>query len=66
MFNKIIELKNFSSNKKNTSVLKNYKKLIFQFNKGNQLLKSLSPYYNYSFDRRQIRKYQKAYPRQLR
>ena len=59
MFNKIIELKNFSSNKKNKSVLKNYKKLIFQFNEGNQLLKSLSPYYNYSFDRRQIRKYQK-------
>ena len=58
MFNKIIELKNFSLKNKNKKIAKILLALI-KNNKSDQLFKSLTTDYNYSFKKKILNKYKK-------
>jgi len=54
MFNKIIELKNFSLKSKNKKIAKFLLSLTKEY-KNDQLLKSLTSNYNYSFEKKNIK-----------
>ena len=58
MFNKIIELENFSLKSKNKKIAKILLSLIKE-HKSNQLLKSLTSNYNYSFKKKILNKFKK-------
>ena len=59
MFTKNIELKNYLIKNKNKYIKKFYKDLIYQYKQNNQLFKSFSTYYNYSFKKKLINKFKK-------
>ncbi len=59
MFTKNIELKNYLIKNKNKYIKKFYKDLIYQYKQNNQLFRSLSTYYNYSFKKKLINKFKK-------
>ena len=52
MFKKNIEFKNFLLKKKSKYIKKFFQELINQYKNNNQLLKSLSTSYNYSFKKK--------------
>ena len=60
MFKKNIEFKNFLVKKKSKYIKKFFQELINQYKNNNQLLKSLSTSYNYSFKKNKINKFKKG------
>ena len=60
MFKKNIEFKNFLLKKKSKYIKKFFQELINQYKNNNQLLKSLSTSYNYSFKKNKINKFKKG------
>tara|TARA_Y100001970_G_scaffold165154_1_gene201818 strand:- start:5847 stop:6995 length:1149 start_codon:yes stop_codon:yes gene_type:complete len=58
MFNKIIKFENFSSKKKNKKIIKILDNLINR-STSDQLLKSLTPNYNYSFIENRLKKFKR-------
>ena len=60
MFKKNIEFKNFLLKKKSQYIKKFFQELINQYKNNNQLLKSLSTSYNYSFKKNKINKFKKG------
>ena len=58
MFNKLVQLEDFSNKKKNKKIIKILNSLKTRYN-SDQLFKSLTPKYNYSFKKKLLNKFKK-------